>query len=555
MVNRQIVTIGIVTIVLSILVAGSMVLLLRPLTSQAIIQTELEKELEEKKLTLRELNYTQEQLILEICDRKQSQTRLQNHNRILIELAQNRAINQGDLLIGIQGITEATARILEVERVGVWLYDNSKNSLNSLDLYQHTINQHIIEVNINLNDYPNYFQEIASLHNNIIVADDARNDPKTKEFSENYLKPLDIFSRLDAGIWICGEMVGVVCIEKCIQIKYWTIEDEFFVRSIANLISLVIEASDRKQAENALQESEAQLRIQKEELQKTLEELQWTQTQMIQNEKMSSNGQMVAGVAHEINNPVNFIHGNLIYVIYYTEDLLNLLQLYQNHYPHPHPEIEEEIEAIELDFLQEDIKKVLTSMQSGTERIIEIVKSLRNFSRLGEAEIKEVNLHEGLDSTLMILQHRFKTKSGSLGIEIIKEYGQLPSVKCYPGQLNQVFMNILNNAIDAIEDVKSYQSSQEKHYDNVGCIRIKTQVVEKNWVEILIADNGVGVSEKVKSNLFQPFFTTKPIGKGTGLGLSVSYQVIVEKHKGKLECHSHIGKGAEFIIRIPIKLN
>ncbi|NEQ35528.1 MAG: GAF domain-containing protein [Okeania sp. SIO3I5] len=552
-VNRQVITIGIVIIFLSLLGTCGMILLLHPLTDRVIIQTdELEQQLEEKNQALQELKYTQHQLLVEIRDRKQSQTRLQNQNKILIELAQNRAVNQGYLSTGIEAITEATAKILEVERVGIWLYDDSKNYLKSLDLYQNKLNEHIREINLNFKDYPSYFQAISSLQdNNIIAANDARNDPRTKEFSENYLKPLDIFSMLDAGILIRGEVVGVICIEKCSQIKYWTLEDEFFVRSIANLVSLTIEASDRQLAENALRKSEAQLRIQKQELQQTLQELKWAQTQIIQSEKMSSLGQMVAGVAHEINNPVNFIHGNIIYATSYTQDLFNLLQLYQNYYPHPHPEIEEEIEAIELNFLQEDIKKMLKSMKSGTERIIEIVKSLRIFSRLDEAEIKEVDIHEGIDSTLMILQNRFKPKPGFLGIEVIKEYSQLPSINCYAGQLNQVFMNIIGNAIDAIENA---QSSQEKQCD-ADCIWIKTQVIKDNWVEILIADNGGGISEKVRSNLFEPFFTTKPVGKGTGLGLSISYQIIVEQHQGKLECYSELGKGTEFIIKIPMNLN
>ncbi|NEQ74315.1 MAG: hypothetical protein F6K23_15475 [Okeania sp. SIO2C9] len=316
---------------------------------------------------------------------------------------------------------------------------------------------------------------------------------------------------------------------------------------------LLLEIKERKQAENSLRESEAKLREQKQELQQTLKELQQTQAQMIQSEKMSSLGQMVAGVAHEINNPVNFIHGNIVYAKDYIQDLLNLIQLYQNYYPHPHQEIEAEIEVIELNFLQEDLKKILKSMEVGTERIREIVKSLRIFSRCDEAEIKKVDLHEGIESTLMILQSHFKAKSQSEypEIQIIKEYGQLPLIDCYPGQLNQVFMNILSNAIYAIKDD---QNSQKIEF-NSGCIRIKTQRISDNLVQICITDNGGGISEEVFSHLFDPFFTTKPVGKGTGLGLSISYQIIVEKHKGKLECHSQKEKYTEFIITIPIHLS
>ncbi|NEP86955.1 MAG: hypothetical protein F6K18_08965 [Okeania sp. SIO2C2] len=316
---------------------------------------------------------------------------------------------------------------------------------------------------------------------------------------------------------------------------------------------LLLEIKERKQAENSLRESEAKLREQKQELQQTLKELQQTQAQMIQSEKMSSLGQMVAGVAHEINNPVNFIHGNIVYAKDYIQDLLNLIQLYQNYYPHPHQEIEAEIEAIELNFLQEDLKKILKSMEVGTERIREIVKSLRIFSRCDEAEIKKVDIHEGIESTLMILQSHFKAKSQSEypEIQIIKEYGQLPLIDCYPGQLNQVFMNILSNAIYAIKDD---QNSQKIEF-NSGCIRIKTQRISDNLVQICITDNGGGISEEVLSHLFDPFFTTKPVGKGTGLGLSISYQIIVEKHKGKLECHSRKEKYTEFMITIPINLS
>jgi signal transduction histidine kinase len=284
---------------------------------------------------------------------------------------------------------------------------------------------------------------------------------------------------------------------------------------------------------------------------------------------MSSLGQMVAGVAHEINNPVNFIYGNLTYTSQYTQDLLHLIQLYQKHYPHPVPEIEAEIEEIDIEFLCEDFPNVLDSMRIGTERIRQIVLSLRNFSRLDEADKKPVNIHEGIDSTLLILQNRLKATPLRSGIQIIKEYGDLPEVECYAGKLNQVFMNIISNAIDALEEGVNNSvplegiSGNEEGFIGKGqfpspitpnlspVIRIRTTILDNNLVEIRITDNGSGMTEEVQSKIFDPFFTTKPVGQGTGLGLSISYQIVVEKHGGQLQCISAPGNGAEFVIRIP----
>ncbi|MDJ0616042.1 MAG: PAS domain S-box protein [Calothrix sp. MO_192.B10] len=307
---------------------------------------------------------------------------------------------------------------------------------------------------------------------------------------------------------------------------------------------VIRDISDRKQAE-------IKLKQQAEDLENTLRELQRTQGQLIQSEKLSSLGQMVAGVAHEINNPVNFIHGNLVPATEYTQDLLRLLELYQQYYPNPPSEIEEEIETIDLEFLKIDIVKLLNSMGMGTQRIREIVLSLRNFSRLDEAEFKQVDIHEGIDSTLMILQNRLKATPERPGITIVKEYASLPPIECYPGQLNQVFMNILANAIDALEEY-----NQQRTYDEIAAnpssIRILTEKNTKNKVTISISDNGTGIPPEVQKKLFDPFFTTKDVGKGTGLGLSISYQIIVEKHGGKLSCQSTLGKGTEFAIQIPI---
>jgi two-component system, NtrC family, sensor kinase len=314
---------------------------------------------------------------------------------------------------------------------------------------------------------------------------------------------------------------------------------------------------ERTALQNALQIKDNLAKIaqtQAQKLEKSFKELQQTQAQLIQAEKMSSLGQLVAGIAHEVNNPVNFIHGNLQYIDDYTRDLLKLIQFYQKFYPNPDPEIKDFITAIELDFLIDDFPKIINSMKIGTERIIEIVLSLRNFSRLDEAEMKKVDIHQGIDSTLLILQNRLKEKSDDSRIEIIKKYGNLPLVDCFPGQLNQVFMNIISNAIDALDSFNSERSITEIQA-NPSKITITTEVLENNYVSIIISDNGSGIPEAAKERLFDPFFTTKPIGKGTGLGLSISYQIIVEKHKGHMKCVSEFGKETEFCIEIPLSVS
>ncbi|OYD94741.1 histidine kinase [Nostoc sp. 'Peltigera membranacea cyanobiont' 210A] len=311
----------------------------------------------------------------------------------------------------------------------------------------------------------------------------------------------------------------------------------------------------RAELRSALQikENLAEAEAQSKKLEKSLRDLQKTQAQLVHAEKMSSLGQLVAGIAHEINNPVNFIYGNLKYTKDYTQCLLKLVHLYQQFYANPVSEIQEYIKEIELDFLLDDLPKILNSMEVGAERISEIVLSLRNFSRLDEAEKKSVDIHQGLDSTLLILQSRFKKGVDHPGIKVVKNYGNLPLVDCYPGQLNQVFMNIISNAIDALDNYDSKRAIAEIHA-NSNTITITTEVIETKCV-IRIADNGSGMTKAVKERLFDPFFTTKPVGKGTGLGLSISYQIVVEKHGGTLRCISEPGQGTEFWIEIPLSMD
>ncbi|MBW4542655.1 MAG: PAS domain S-box protein [Myxacorys chilensis ATA2-1-KO14] len=312
------------------------------------------------------------------------------------------------------------------------------------------------------------------------------------------------------------------------------------------------DVTEQYYAQEALRCSEADLKEKAEELEQTLQELQRTQMQMIQAEKMSGLGQLVGGIAHEINNPVNFIHGNITPAWQYAQELLNLLALYQTQVLSPPPAIQALVENLDLEFIQKDLPKLFASMKMGTERIREIVLSLRNFSRLDEAEMKHVDLHEGIDSALVILDGRLKAKSAQQpGIEVVKQYSYLPLVECYAGQLNQVLMNILNNAIYALEELATSRTQQETK-DQPSRIKIRTLVINSNWVSIAIADNGPGMSETLQRQVFNPFFTTKPVGKGTGMGMAISYQIISEKHGGKLECFSTLGEGTEFVIQIPI---
>ncbi|HBL10090.1 MAG TPA: PAS domain-containing sensor histidine kinase [Cyanobacteria bacterium UBA11162] len=319
--------------------------------------------------------------------------------------------------------------------------------------------------------------------------------------------------------------------------------------AISGTTGTLNDITEQKLAQEALYQSEAREREKAQQLEIALRELQRTESKLIQNEKMVSLGQLVAGVAHEINNPVGFIYSNINPANEYALDLLDLITLYQQQYPHPSAEIQEIIKAIDLDFVKEDFPRLLASMREGANRIQEIVLSLQNFSHLDKAEMKEADLHKGLDSTLLILQHRLKQQSNRPAIQVIKNYGQLPPVECYPGQLNQVFMNILSNAIDALETMIQEEVSFSPQ------IRIRTQVNHcEKTVAIAIADNGPGIPPHIKKHLFDPFFTTKPVGRGSGLGLSISYSIIVEKHQGELECRSQIGKGTEFVIKLPILL-
>ncbi|MEG5064802.1 GAF domain-containing protein [Microcoleus sp. B3-A4] len=345
-----------------------------------------------------------------------------------------------------------------------------------------------------------------------------------------------------APIFVGQELWGLLTAYQHSGPRCWESSEVNFLAQIGNQLGVAIQQADLL----------AQTRRQAEQIAQSLKDLQHTQAQLIQTEKMSGLGQLVAGIAHEINNPVNFIYGNLNHASEYTASLVSLLEVYQQQYPDSSPEIDKLSEDIDVEFLLEDLPKLLSSMKVGADRIRQIVLSLRNFSRLDESQMKAVDIHEGIDSTLLILQHRLKSNADCANIVLVKEYGTLPLVECYVGQLNQVFMNVIGNAIDALDSHKLLADQSVAPQ-----IKISTSVGKLNdtipSAVIRISDNGTGISESMRKRIFDPFFTTKSVGKGTGLGLSISYQIVVEKHGGVLKCNSELGKGTEFAIEIPLR--
>ncbi|HEY9904185.1 MAG TPA: urea ABC transporter substrate-binding protein [Candidatus Sericytochromatia bacterium] len=382
----------------------------------------------------------------------------------------------------------------------------------------------------------------------LLRIDDIATDVQLEFSSRDRLQALGLKTLLVAPVQTRSHQTGVIVCEHFRELRPWNNQEVELIAAVVDQLAIAID-----QAELYAQSRTAAVlaTAQAEQLQKALHDLHAYQTQLVQTEKMSTLGTLVAGVAHEINNPTSFIYGNLHYANEYIKDLLQLVRLYQQHYPEPVPEIKIHAQAVELEFMIEDLPKVLSSMETGTERIRRLVLSLRNFSRLDQSQMQAVDLHEGIDSTLLILHHKLKANSDRPCIQVIKEYGELPLVECHPSQLNQVFMNLIGNAIDALEEVQTQAENFRPNFSPT--IWIRTEVSAGNHITVRIADNGPGITEEAKVQLFDPFFTTKPIGKGTGLGLSISYHIVVEKHKGTLHCESVLGQGTEFAINIPVR--
>ncbi|MGD1805165.1 PAS domain-containing sensor histidine kinase [Dapis sp. BLCC M126] len=509
---------------------------------------------------------------LDITESKQAQQKLQESEAKFRQIARheellNHLANQIRNSLDIETILETTVHqvrtILKIDRCHfIWhrfasITNPGRTNNNYLDSWE-VVNESKGE------KFPSLIgkytiEQVGSwalrfLQLEIIRVDDISlvNDRKMRHF----IVALGIISFVSIPIQTQSGKIGVLVCAHHISVRNWDDSEVKLLKAVTDQLAIAI---DQAELYNQSREVAFQARAQAQELSEALNKLQKAQAQLIQTEKMSSLGQMVAGIAHEINNPINFISGNIIYVSQYTQDLLNLTHLYQENYPHPPTDIQEEIETIELDFLIEDLPKILNSMKGGANRIADIVISLRNFSRLDESEVKSVNIHEGIESTLLILQNKLKHKPQEKAIQIIKDYEELPKVECYVSQINQVFMNIISNAIDALVEKRSKKFNPTRInqnldiLDNLPTITISTKVISPQEVRIIISDNGMGITERVRNKIFDPFFTTKPIGSGTGLGLSISYQIIVEKHQGRLDCTSRLGQGTKFIIEIPIR--
>ncbi len=476
------------------------------------------------------------QLETQVQDRTLQLQQATDQQRMLFEVVtkMRQSLNLEQIMTTV---TQEVRRILKADRVGIYYFDPASNFNDGVFVSENVAPEFPAAMTVHVHDHC-FGEQYAEFYRQGRVS--ALSDITKAGLEDCYRSVLEQFAikaSLVAPILKGSTLWGLFCTHHCDQPYEWKESEIEFVRQVSAQVSIALEQADLLSQQ---QQQSTQLAV-------ALQERQETQSQLIQSEKMSSLGQLVAGVAHEINNPVGFIHGNLVHASDYIQALLRLINLYQERYGQSDPEIQKLLEEVDLAFITEDLKKVLSSMEIGTQRIRNIVLSLRNFSRLDESEMKAVDIHEGLDSTLMILQNRMKGNAFLPDIQIVKQYDDLPLVECYASQLNQVFMNLLANAIDALSNIESKADVLVPRV-----ITLSTQRCAENRVKIAIADNGIGMTEALQAKIFDPFYTTKPIGKGTGLGLSISYQIITEKHLGTLQCYSQPGQGTEFNIEIPI---
>jgi hypothetical protein len=494
------------------------------------LNANLERQVEERTEELRQRSEQLQQTNIELEYLVERQTTL---SRIVSKIRQSLEI---DTIFQIT--TQELSQVLKAERVAVYRFKPDWGGEFVGDYEAATPEwQGIGHLGVNMVWDDTHLQETQGgryRNGEISVVSDIY-QPGYAQCHIDLLEQFDIKAFMIVPLFVGSHLWGLLGVYQHSATRDWKPSEVEFVSQIATQLGVALQHAQLL----------ANTKEQATQLAKTLTDLNQTQLQLVHSEKMSSLGQLVAGIAHEVNNPINFIHGNLAPIQEYTQTLLDLIHAYQQEHPTPSPTLSEQLVDSDLSYIEEDFPKLCASMKLGTDRIREIVQSLRNFSRLDESDVRAVDLHEGLESTLLILQHRLKPGPSNTMIAIEKHYGELPLVECYAGQLNQVFMNLLSNAIDELVDVATEPKTSPQ------TITIATRCVDTEWVEVAIQDNGRGIPEAVQAKLLDPFFTTKPMGQGTGLGLFISHQ-IVEKHKGELICRSEVGQGTEFILKLPV---
>ncbi len=476
---------------------------------------------------------------------------MRRYNDALLTLVKGKYVQHGFWERAMHEITERAAEELQVSRVGIWQYDIEKQRIRCMNLYSRSERQHTEGPILYASDYAKYFEEINVEH--IIVSNEVLQEPFLEELNRGYLQPYNIISRLDVPFFVEGRLGGVFTCEQQETKRTWTSEDVSFAKSLADIITIAYKAMQRKivdkdlkrkqekveQQAAQLQAQNTQLNEKNRALEDALDQLKQTQSQLVHSEKMASLGVLTAGIAHEINNPINYIKSGALGIQKAMTHIMRVVKLYQNVTPDNYREAIAEAEALRqksrFDQLVTQAEKVAVNIEMGVERAATLVRELRTFSRMDTDTVERFDVHEGIESTLLLLTNQHK-----YSIKIVKNFGKLPHVEGYPGKLNQVFMNLLTNAMQAIK--------------GEGTITITTTAdPAQKCIFISVKDTGIGMSEAVKSKIFLPFFTTKEVGEGTGLGLAISTSII-EDHRGKISVKSQENEGTEFIIQLPHNL-